>query len=622
MSKYKVKSGKGELTLRKSRTLVGLRLYRQRSMEASEPVDYIDTEIHTNLGGFNVVSLKTGGEKVDDKLDEVREREEVEVGTHVYFAEGSNKPLVPTGELFIVFEDGVDEEEQQIALDEFKLELVERRSTDTIVARVTDRSPNPIKVAGALQAVSLVNRAEPDIDTILDSYEFYLPPDHLLSQQWQLDNRGFVIDTRRPLKPGADARVVNAWRRLGNMGDSKVIIALIDNGFDLRHPDLRNKVVRPFDLWTQSDQLVQGDARFTHGTPCATVALAASNGKGIVGAAPNARFMPVSGTSFSLRATEQMFDYCLDNGADIISCSWGTTDSNFSLSPLKEQAIANAARKGRNGKGCVIVFAVGNDGLDMVNFYAAHPDVIAVSACTSRDQHAPYANRGREVSVCAPSNGDFPIIAGRAWWDRGLSWEQGSYKYWRDGKPRGDHYKHFGGTSSAAPLVAGICALMLSANPELTAVEVKEILQQTADKIGDPSDYQFGHSRKFGHGRVNADKAVAEAMRRRDLREPPAGVENSVSSGQGLFELEVKQPEIKGWGVQTGAFADYGNVLIQSEKMRSRFGQPVYVNVLQSNGRTIYKLITGNFSDYGTAQHFQQQLRAAGIAGFVTKVEG
>jgi len=122
----------------------------------------------------------------------------------------------------------------------------------------------------------------------------------------------------------------------------------------------------------------------------------------------------------------------IDNGADVISCSWGTTDSAFDLNPMKIAAISKAAREGRNGKGCVILFAVGNDDLDYVSYYAAHPDVIAVAATTSKDEHADYSNRGREVTICAPSNGDWPITAARASWDEGISWETGEYRWWRD----------------------------------------------------------------------------------------------------------------------------------------------------------------------------------------------
>ncbi|NUQ26557.1 MAG: S8 family serine peptidase [Saprospiraceae bacterium] len=614
MSKLTFQSGKGEITLRKSQSLVGLKTTETRDSE--EQANYVDKEVLTNLGGFNIVKLNTEDATVDDKLDEVRSRDEVEVGTHVYYAEGSNRPLVATGEIYIVFAAGVSEDEQRIVLQEYSLQLVERRAPDRVIARVTPASPNPFKVAMALQQVSLVKLAEPDIDTPLTEYEFVAPTDDLLGHEWHLLNNGFVADTNYRLKKGADAKVVDAWKRLGNMGSTSITIAVIDNGFDTTHPDLRQKVIKPYDLWSQSTVLPQGDTRFTHGTPCASVALAASNGAGIVGSSPNARFMPVNGTSFSDRATEQMFDYCIKNGADVISCSWGTTDPTFRLNTLKEEAIARAARQGRNGKGCVIVFAAGNEDLEYLNYYAAHPDVIAVSASTSQDQHASYANRGREVWVCAPSNGDWPILAARAWWDEGLSGESGNYKFWRDGRSRGQYYKHFGGTSSATPLVAGICALILSANPDLKASEVKEILQKTADKIGDPSEYTNGHSLRFGYGRINADKAVAEALRRKEGAAPVVEIPQTVSAGKGLFRFDVKRQNPQGWGVQIGAFYDYGNVLIQAEKLQRQFGEAVIVNINELNGKTVYKVVVGAFASQADALSLQKRMKDAGVGGF------
>ncbi|HMP14480.1 MAG TPA: S8 family serine peptidase [Saprospiraceae bacterium] len=618
MSKLTIKSGKNELTLQKSRRLVGLKT-SETTGRSAESLDYIESEVMKNLGGFQIVTLKmAANDQLDDKLDEIRERDEVSVGTHVYFAEGSKRPIVPTGDIYIVFQEGVSEAEQLIVLETFRLALIERRSTERVLARVTPDSPNPFKVGHALQQISLVKFAEPDLDTILDEYTFALPNDDLLSHQWFLQNNGFVPDTNYPLRKGADAKVVDAWQRLGNMGKSDITIALIDNGFDLTHPDLKGKIVKPFDLWNQSSEVLQGDPRYTHGTPCASLALATSNGQGMLGAAPNARFMPVSGTSYANHLTEQMFDHCVRNGADIISCSWGTTDPAFSLGPIKEQAITRAAKSGRNGKGCVILFAVGNDDLDFVNFYAAHPDVIAVAACTSRDEYAVYSNRGREVSVCAPSNGDWPLVAARAWWDAGMQGFTGNRKYWYDGVARGQYYKHFGGTSGSTPLVAGICALMLSANPDLAAREVKDILQQTADKIGPLSEYVNGHSVKYGYGRVNADKAVLEALRRADRSAAPvlAEVRTGISSGKGLFRFQVQKQAPEGWGVQIGAFYDYGNVLIQAERLQSQFGQPVIVGISELEGKTVYKVVVGAFADVNAARALQQRMEAAGVKGF------
>ncbi len=620
MEKLTVSSGKRKVNLVKSAHLVGLRTKKPNDLNAKA---YVKEEVYRGLGGFNVVALERGGRTVDSRLDEVRSYDEVEVGTHVYYIEGSNRPMVPTGEIYIHFADGTSEEEQKVALDELKLELVERRSAEFVIARVTESSPNPLKAASKLEQSALVRRAEPDLDALVDEYAFIAPEDDLLDHQWHLKNPGFVVDRNWRMKKGADAKIIEAWEKIGGTGSSKVTIAVIDNGIDITHPDLRSKVYKPWDLWNNSSTLNMGDPRFTHGTPCASVAVADSNGRGIVGAAPSSRLMPISGTSYSLRITENMFDYAVKNGADIISCSWGVTDPVYDLSPAKEEAIAKAAREGRNGKGCIILFAAGNEAVDYINFYAAHPDVIAIAASTSKDEHAPYSNRGREVSVCAPSNGDWPIIAARAWWDEGHSQETGIYKYWRDGKDRGQNYKHFGGTSSSTPLVAGICALILSVNPDLTAKEVKSILERTADKIGNPSDYDSrGHSRKFGYGRVNALRAVSEAMRMKDAStgvtettDPP--VEPVVSSGQGLFRFSVKQQPSEGFGVQIGAFAEYGNVLIQAEKLERLFGEPVIVNINELEGRTVYKIVVGAFNDASKARTLLERMQQKEINGFV-----
>lgn len=618
MSKIIIPAGKGEILVQKSKNLVGLKATKSTNLSKTK---FVKNKLLENLGGFEIVTLEKAGTNVDKKLDEVRKKRNIKVGTHVYFAEGSKKPIVPTGEIFIIFEENTNEEEQNIVIDEFKLKLVERRDKNRIIVETTKDSRNPLKVAEAMQKTSLVKLAEPDIDTLVDEYDFIKPDDNLLEHQWYFQNNGIVADVNRPLKKGADAKILDAWNRIGNMGDKSVTIAVIDNGFDLKHPDLKPNVHRPFDLWNNSSSLITGDTRFTHGTPCASIAVAASNGFGMVGVAPNAKFMPVSGTSFSLRATEQMFDYCVRHNADVISCSWGTTDPAFNLNPMKEEAIARAAREGRNGKGCVIVYAVGNDDKDFVSFYSAHPDVIAVAASTSQDKHASYSNRGREVTVCAPSNGDWPLIAARASWDPGISWKIGEEKYWYDGRSRGNNYKHFGGTSAACPMVAGICALILSVNPDLKASEVKDILKKTADKIGSPVEYFNGHSVKYGYGRVNADKAIAEALRRKDGASNVLEVTGGVASGRGIFRFNVARQEPTGYGVQIGAFAEYGNVLIQAEKLQKEFDEPIIVSINELNGKTVYKIVVGAFSRKTQAVSLQVKMKRSGVNGFIRAIK-
>jgi subtilisin family serine protease len=603
-----IKIGKGKFNIEKSQTLIGIKQLASRS--ANETTDKENTSEKLKfLGGFKILEVDDTVEDVNERLDQLRQDDDVEVGTHIYHFEGSDKALVPTGEILIVFDQEVDEEEQGLVFDNFALELVERRAKDRVIVKVTANSPNPVKTAYYLEKSSLVVLAEPDMDALVDHYSV-VPNNALFNGQWHLQNKGIIPGDMYPIKAGADAKVVDAWKRLGNRGSSDITIAIVDNGFDLAHPDLNSNIVFPYDFWASSDKLSPDGYGFTHGTPCAGVALARASNTGVIGAAPNAKFMPLSGTSFGWRATEQIFEHCIKNGADVISCSWGTVDPQFALNSVKEAAIRKAVTDGRKGLGSVVLFAVGNDSLDNVSYYAAHPDVIAVGASTSKDLHASYSNRGREVTVVAPSNGDWPIIAPKASWDAGS---------WFDDKVRSIEHTHFGGTSSATPLVAGICALILSANPKLTAKQVKDILIKTADKIGHPSDYDSkGHSTRYGYGRVNADKAVAEALRMKDQTgDNKPAVQETVVSGKGLFQFSVKKQASKGFGVQVGIFAEYGNVLVEAEKLEKAFNQPIIINISEANGKTVYRVCVGAFAASSQATQLQQLMKSKGVNGFI-----
>jgi hypothetical protein len=167
--------------------------------------------------------------------------------------------------------------------------------------------------------------------------------------------------------------------------------------------------------------------------------------------------------------------------------------------------------------------------------FTIHPDIITVSACTSLSKKSAYSNWGTNVSVCAPSNNAPP----------GMWFEQTGFistapevtaqlpglgVFSADlvgvlGYESGNFVSSFGGTSSACPVVAGVAALVLSANPDLTAQDVKRLLQETADKIVDrDADPQLGmrlgtydtngFSQWFGYGKVNAFKAVQAAKQK------------------------------------------------------------------------------------------------------------
>lgn len=164
--------------------------------------------------------------------------------------------------------------------------------------------------------------------------------------------------------------------------------------------------------------------------------------------------------------------------------------------------------------------------------FAVHPDVITVAASTSLNTKAAYSNWGENISVCAPSNNAPP---GMWFQETGFVFTQPAISTYLPGKGMfttdqlgtagydpGDFTSNFGGTSSATPVVAGVAALILSANPDLTAQQVKGILEETADKIVDGNaDPQLGmragtydengHSLWFGYGKVNAARAVEKA---------------------------------------------------------------------------------------------------------------
>ena len=634
----KVRFGQGDIVLTKSTKYIGVRKSQSNTrglMDSSKLDAEVKHIVHPSLGGFELVTVnKQKSDKLDDKKALMRGLDEVETVTNVYHITGSDKPLVPTGSIYIQFDKGVSEAKQQEILTELNLALKERRNETKVVAQCTPQSTNPVTAAMTLTEKKEVKWAEPDMDAPVDHYAYASPQARLMGQMWHLQNNGRIPDNSQVrMTVGADAKVVDAWKLLDGYGNPNIVVAVIDNGFDISHPDLNTKIVRPWDLWNGSTQLRAGDPTFTHGTPCAGVAIAPQTG-GMCGSAPVARFMPVSGTGFSIESTEAMFNYVIRNGADVVSCSWGTVENGYQLSSDKIAAISKAAREGRNGKGCVICYAAGNEGVDYLNFYAQHPDVISVGASTSDDDHADYSNTGPQLDIVAPSNGSWPILSARAYWDEGIPGEVGAAKwYYGDGIDRGSGYQHFGGTSSATPLVAGICALILSANPNLTAKEVKDIVRLTADKIGSPSEYNNGRSIRYGYGRINAAKAVTEAYRR--LGKTPATPTTATTTpsttttqnspqGNGLFRYGTNaRVANRGFTVQVGSFNLWTSVKNTAPSLESRFNQPTLIHVSGSTPSTMmYRVLLGQFNTLGDANRFLANMKANGVSGFVRDLSG
>ena len=388
--------------------------------------------------------------------------------------------------------------------------------SDALLLRVTsEASENPIKIANKLSSHPAIMLAEPDFDAEI-SLKAYRPADPLFPRQWHLENRGGVLATA-----GADVSAPSAWDL--TRGDRSISVCVMDDGVDTQHVDFSSpgKIISPRDFGGDDFDPTpvrngRGSAGDNHGTACAGVAVADENARGGVGIAPRCGLIPIR-TSGRIRSDtiEDLFDFAWRHGADVISCSWGVNNAFFTLSTRMKRAITKAATKGRGGKGCVILFAAGNEnspvdgtknGRRVRSGFAIHPHVMAIAASTSQDLRSHYSNFGPEIWVSAPSSGR----GGRGilTTDRSgsVGYEEGDYTI----------NDPFGGTSSSTPLVAGICGLMLSVNPNLTATDVREILKETSDKIDLANgNYSNGHSPLYGWGRVNAFRAVTEAANRR-----------------------------------------------------------------------------------------------------------
>ena len=310
------------------------------------------------------------------------------------------------------------------------------------------------------------------------------------------------------------------------VGDPGIRIAVLDEGVDTRHADLQAHICGAFDA-SDNDEFQEPNAWDGHGTACAGLAAAVPHdASGVRGVAFGCTILAVRiayserphgpwATSNGQIATA--VDWSWRNGAAILSNSWGGGAPSNAL----VAAFTRAKTLGRAGKGCVLVIAAGND-QGPVSFPANIPDVICVSASNQNDEIKTKdssdgeswwgSNFGPEVTVAAPGVHNLTTdITGRSGYN-----------------VDGDYFSLFNGTSSATPLVAGACALVLSANPTLSSGEVRDILCDTAEKVGS-TKYINGRNDHFGYGRINVLGAVQAAAALAATQRPVATAANTSS---------------------------------------------------------------------------------------------
>jgi len=338
------------------------------------------------------------------------------------------------------------------------------------------------------------------------------PNDPYFDDQWHLNNSGQTNG-----EVGEDANVMGVWDSFNGSG---VVISVIDDGVEHSHPDLSDNYVSAHSYdWCDDDPDPNPNSSDGHGTAVAGVAAGTGNNSiGVTGAAFGASIaghrLIACGFSDSTSADAQSYH---NGGIDIYSNSWGPPDSGNILDgpgPITIAAFEDSIYNGRSGLGNIYTWAAGNglDADDNSNYdgYSNIRYSIAVAAITHYGEQSWYSEPGANILVTAHSNGGIP---------------QGNYEgitttdiTGSGGYDGGDVTHDFGGTSSATPLVSGVIALVLEANPDLTWRDVQNILVHSSRK-NDANDSSWnmngaGHdvSHKFGFGAVDAGAAVSLAQ--------------------------------------------------------------------------------------------------------------
>lgn len=312
-------------------------------------------------------------------------------------------------------------------------------------------------------------------------------------------------------------------------GDAGVVVAVLDNAIYVDHPDLTNQVVHAVDLGNGDNDPNPPEATYiwSHGTHSAgLVGAETNNGIGVASIGCGISIMAIklgddASDGQAMAAGYEGITYAADNGADVISMSWG--------SPQYFQTMQNIVNYAYN-LGCVLVGAAGNNGdgaetqanpdipVNYIGYPAALDHVIAVGSVDLGDTKSSFSNYGTWIDVLAP--GGFAAeggILGNMFFSvlSTTASDAGSVMDMLSGAGGGasdfgvsGQYDGMQGTSMACPVTSGLCGLMLSANPDLTPEELTAILKATCDNV-DALNTEFIDS--IGAGRINAYEAVTAA---------------------------------------------------------------------------------------------------------------
>ncbi len=343
-------------------------------------------------------------------------------------------------------------------------------------------SGSSIAVANTLAGTDLFAKVDPCFVIPFRENTFPCVTDVHINKQWGLKK----IDA------------CDAWTI--TKGNPAIKVAVLDQGIDENHADFNGvNVAGSFDTRTETQPaIIYGD----HGTNVGGIIFANHDYNYLAGISPNCSMLNISNR---LRINETLSEelangifWALANGADVINNSWGDRGGvfyNYLHSAYLEDALDSAIDYGRDGKGCVVIFAAGNCYPNMDYPATYRREILTVGASDSNYVRRPSSAKGLLLDVVAPGSDVVSTF------------------------PNG-YWGYEGGTSMAAPHVAGVAALMLSANPNLTGQQVRNIIEQTAQKVGtyqyvDASLYNNNNglwNNEMGYGMVDAFAAVQAAV--------------------------------------------------------------------------------------------------------------
>ncbi|WP_430814663.1 S8 family serine peptidase [Carboxylicivirga sp. RSCT41] len=363
---------------------------------------------------------------------------------------------------------------------------------DTYLIKVEDVK-NQLPLIQELHDMGVLKWGEPDFKVEL----VRSTNDPMYNDSWHLNNTGGSVDGKA-LVADIDVDAPEAWAI--TTGNSSVVVAVIDDGVEA-HEDM--PALLPGYTPVDGGDGTPSSSGDGHGQQVAGLISAQHNDIGAAGIAPGASTFSVN--IFAPNTTNadvaEGIVWAVDNGADILSNSWGFGSCTYDVAAITD-AFSYAATNGRGGRGCISLVASGNDFQTCVSYPANLPTVTAVGGISGDGERSMYSNYGPALDIAAPSDDDW-VKQGRNWYSTGTHGLRTIDRMGSNGWYSGNYSEAMGGTSGATPQVSAVAALILSVNGNLTKSEVENILYTTATDMGDANQY--------GAGIVNAYGAVVAA---------------------------------------------------------------------------------------------------------------